>query len=691
VKKYSGLFILAAALLAAGAWWLWQRSSAPPIGKQVIVVGLEGLDGHLMKQLIAQGRLPAFERMHREGSRGTFDAPPPVSAPMAWAGMTTGLTPLEHGVLGYFQRGEGGAVEALTSQGRKAPAVWNVASYHGRRAGVVNWPSTWPAEKLHGFMVSDFWKADAEGATYPARAAKAMAEASASVSGGDAARLFLQGSPSSLSPEAAEKWRTFAALYAEAESQRKAFFALLDENEVDLAMLRLSLPAEAAMLFGGFSAPALEGLPAGDAAAMAGFWERLYEYVDSILAEAMRRSGPRSVVFAVSSHEARLGDDRPSGTVDEDAALDAEERFRKSGTLMAWGSNVLAGRIGATKQADLAPTVLSLLEVPLSLEFQGQVIGGLFADASFLSRVPEVKDYGHVERSFAAPGGAPNPEALRKRLESLHFRAPGAEDWRREEEAFLETARGMILFAQKRSDEAREAFKSAYGMEKRNPFPPYYLGVLEAQRNVTGPALEYLREALGRRPGLTLAYLETARIYRQRGEEEQFRGLLALAKARRPKRLDGYAFETFQAMSKKRYPEAEAAVREGLKHVTPASERAYLFNLLGLVLKNDEDRFLETEDMFREAARLWPEWYEPWMNLGILFASLKEHEQAVASFEEAMRREPGDTNLLNALGLSYMVLRRYHEARHCFERSLAIEPHQSEVEAFLLRLREAGA
>ena len=69
--------------------------------------------------------------------------------------MATGKTPDRHGI-GHFVAVNSSTGEQLpvTSQMRKASALWNILSGAGRTTAVVGWWATWPAENVKGTVVS---------------------------------------------------------------------------------------------------------------------------------------------------------------------------------------------------------------------------------------------------------------------------------------------------------------------------------------------------------------------------------------------------------------------------------------------------------------------------------------------------------------------------------------------------------
>lgn len=93
---------------AAGAAlpFLGCGSSTPtnPTGKNVVVLGLDGLDPKLIAKLMADGRAPNFVRLAQMGSFHNLGTTMPALSPVAWSSFITGLTPGGHGVADFVMR-----------------------------------------------------------------------------------------------------------------------------------------------------------------------------------------------------------------------------------------------------------------------------------------------------------------------------------------------------------------------------------------------------------------------------------------------------------------------------------------------------------------------------------------------------------------------------------------------------------
>jgi hypothetical protein len=139
-----------AALVGCGA----SEDAAPvPRTTPILVVGVDGLDWSVALPLIRRGRMPQLEALMRRGVAGRLETIAPAKSPVIWTSVATGRLPAEHGILD-FTRDNDGRKHLYTSADRRTKALWNIVSDAGRRAFVVSWWNTFPAEEIGGVVVA---------------------------------------------------------------------------------------------------------------------------------------------------------------------------------------------------------------------------------------------------------------------------------------------------------------------------------------------------------------------------------------------------------------------------------------------------------------------------------------------------------------------------------------------------------
>ena len=155
------LTLLAAASLSCG------RSETP--GRRVIVLGFDGLDYSLTRDLMARGRMPNFQRLSEQGTFAPLGTSIPAQSPVAWSNFITGLDPGAHGIFDFIHRDpktmipylstskteagdrtlsfgrwqiplSGGSVELL----RRGQPFWEVLEERGVETTIIRMPANFP-------------------------------------------------------------------------------------------------------------------------------------------------------------------------------------------------------------------------------------------------------------------------------------------------------------------------------------------------------------------------------------------------------------------------------------------------------------------------------------------------------------------------------------------------------------------
>ena len=88
---------------------------------RVIVLGFDGLDYHLTRDLMARGRLPAFAQLAEQGSFGPLATSIPPQSPVAWSSFITGLDPGGHGIFDFIHRDPGTMTPYLSTARTEPP------------------------------------------------------------------------------------------------------------------------------------------------------------------------------------------------------------------------------------------------------------------------------------------------------------------------------------------------------------------------------------------------------------------------------------------------------------------------------------------------------------------------------------------------------------------------------------------
>ena len=114
---------------------------------KTILVGIDGGTWNILKPLIAEGALPHFEEIVRDGVSGVLRSTIPYTTLPGWTSMFTGVNPGKHGIIENVIRINNEFV-ICNSMYRMVKTVWQFLHDHGYSSTVVNDPVTYPPDKI---------------------------------------------------------------------------------------------------------------------------------------------------------------------------------------------------------------------------------------------------------------------------------------------------------------------------------------------------------------------------------------------------------------------------------------------------------------------------------------------------------------------------------------------------------------
>lgn len=533
--------------------------SGPAAARRVVVLAIDGVDPDVVATLSAEGKLPSFARLDREGAFGRLVSSKPLLSPILWTTIATGKSPTEHGIGHFTAKAPDGKRLPVTSRMRRVPAIWNIASSAGREVAIVGWWATWPAERVTGTIVSDHvgyhflfedgvvGTEDRDGAVHPfertdailakmRRPAELGAEELAPFVSVPAADL---GRPFDFDDDLGHfKWAL-----ATADGYRRIGLDLLREDRPDLLMVYIEGVDSTSHLFGHlFRAEGLAGELAAQQRRFGKTVEEMYRFADRIVGEYLDAIDPDTTLVVLSDHGFELGalPEDPSKT--RDMRRVSERYHRIEGVLYLYGSGVEPGaRLVAPELLDITPTLLALLGLPPAKDMPGRVLQEALAfappertvmsyrtpraaedrtaaaampatertDAAILSRLEAL---GYVETSspqsdrnlaniaFAEGRYAEAERAYRKLLE------------REPRDASLHSSLGGALGALGRYDAALAEIDEAIRLAPIHPEPYHNRGVILERQGKRDDAIRQYREALRYRPGYEASRQALARL-----------------------------------------------------------------------------------------------------------------------------------------------------------------------------------
>ncbi len=206
----------AAALLAAAFVACGDDRLGPSRGPKVVVLGFDGLDYSLTRQLIDDGRLPNFARLEAIGGFWPLETTIPPHSPVAWSSFVTGMDPGGHGIFDFLHRDPAtmipySSTAGSSSGGRMLPIgrwqiplssgeytqyrhgtpFWELLEENGVRSTVMRMPANFPVSGTASRELSGMGTTDLRGTdgTFTFYTSELFAFADREITGGEIVEL----------------------------------------------------------------------------------------------------------------------------------------------------------------------------------------------------------------------------------------------------------------------------------------------------------------------------------------------------------------------------------------------------------------------------------------------------------------------------------------------------------------------
>jgi predicted AlkP superfamily phosphohydrolase/phosphomutase len=144
---------------------------------RTIVLGLDGVPYTLLKNLQNRGRIPNMASIFESGYFGQMSVCIPEISSVSWSSFMTGAQSGAHGIYGFIDLEPGTYNLCFPNFTHlRVPALWDELALQGKKAVVINMPSTYPAPKMNGALISGFVAIDIHKAVYPSSITPSLKE-----------------------------------------------------------------------------------------------------------------------------------------------------------------------------------------------------------------------------------------------------------------------------------------------------------------------------------------------------------------------------------------------------------------------------------------------------------------------------------------------------------------------------------
>jgi len=369
----------------------------PPSARESPKITLLVLDGASLEYVwprVASARLPNFGRLLDAGAYMDLATIRPTQPAPVWAALATGMYPAKNGIrsaASYFAPGDTRPIDLLpdhcfshvlvrlgavrdqpnSSAAWRAQPIWSILGEYGISAGIVRWPLTYPAAPLNGFLVSDGFHQmlgsvhEFDGrAAYPPDLLPVIRDAFGAV----------DGVPADAAAMASRHDEAYSRVTRDLQNARPVQLTAVRYQGIDIVShlyLRYAQPRD------------FPGVPDEERQRYGGIVDRYYAYIDAEIGAAIERLAPGDLLLVISGFGMRPVDPikQVIGRLLRDPDVSGTHHNAPDGFMLAFGSNVLAGRKQRGSIVDVTPTVLYFLGLPVGRDMDGFARSDLFTPA----------------------------------------------------------------------------------------------------------------------------------------------------------------------------------------------------------------------------------------------------------------------------------------------------------------------
>ncbi len=136
--------------------------------KRVFVIGLDGVPHSLLLDLVQKGIMPEVSRLIESCYLHRMKASLPEISSVSWTNFMTGTNPGTHGIFGFTDfKPDSYSLRFPNFLDLKKETFWDSLGKRGKRCIIINQPSTYPARKINGILISGFVAIELSKAVYP--------------------------------------------------------------------------------------------------------------------------------------------------------------------------------------------------------------------------------------------------------------------------------------------------------------------------------------------------------------------------------------------------------------------------------------------------------------------------------------------------------------------------------------------
>nr|MBA2406466.1 alkaline phosphatase family protein [Chitinophagales bacterium] len=360
--------------------------------KKVLLIGWDAADWKVINPLMDEGLMPTLNGMVNDGVIANLATLDPPLSPILWTSIATGKLADKHGILGFVEPDPNNmSVRPVLSLSRKVKAIWNILTQEGIKTHVVGWWPSHPAEPINGVMVSNFYQRAvdsyglpwpiADGTVYPKELEEIFAELRVHPSELTLAHLApLFPNYEKVNQPNDPRLGQGAKILAQAASIHNACTWIMENKEWEFLAVYHDAIDHYCHAFMKFHPPQRKGIPDHLYEVYKDAVSGIYRFHDMMLERLLQLAGPDTTVIVMSDHGFHPDHLRPNKLPKEPAGPAFEHS--PYGIFCMKGNNIQKDeRIYGATLLDVAPTILTLFDLPVGRDMDGKVLVQAFTNS----------------------------------------------------------------------------------------------------------------------------------------------------------------------------------------------------------------------------------------------------------------------------------------------------------------------
>jgi tetratricopeptide (TPR) repeat protein len=367
--------------------------------RKVLLIGWDGADWKAIMPLLDAGKMPALERLVNAGVMGNLATLHPPLSPMLWTSIATGMRPFKHGIHGFTEPDpHTGGIRPVSSTSRTKKAIWNILMQNGLKSNVIGWWPSHPAEPIDGVMISNHYHRAvaplgkpwpmAPGTVHPERLAGPLSGYRLHPAELTAEQILpFVPRAAEIDPKEDPRLETAARILAECASVHACATAVMQLEPWDFMAVYYDAIDHFSHGFMRYHPPRQDHIAERDFDLYSGVVEAGYRFHDMMLGVLRKLAGPDATVILISDHGFHSDHLRPARIPHEPAGPAVEHS--------PYGIFVMAGpgvredeRIYGASLLDIAPTILTLFDLPVGEDVDGKPLVQCFESPPAVRTLP---------------------------------------------------------------------------------------------------------------------------------------------------------------------------------------------------------------------------------------------------------------------------------------------------------------